>query len=215
MNSSARPPIAAESSPPDTAFRQWVSCDPGAELPAALGRYHLYVSYACPWAHRAVIVRALKGLESAVSLSTVEPIRDERGWAFGPKAGETFDPVNGFRYSRKQTLRPTAIDLNELVSANVNSGVYRCGFARSQAAYDIAFKHLFDTLDWLDARLEKSRCLIGEEPTLADWRLFPTLARFDAVYFGLFTRAAMLIALISNVTLLPLLLNRIKPFASQ
>jgi len=187
-----------------------------------------------------VIVRALKGLESAVSLSTVEPIRDERGWAFGPKAGETFDPVNGFRYLSEAYLASDAAysgrvsvpvlwdretgrivnnesseiiqmlnsefgpwsetsldlypgelraeidDLNELVSANVNSGVYRCGFARSQAAYDIAFKHLFDTLDWLDARLEKSRCLIGEEPTLADWRLFPTLARFDAVYFGLF-----------------------------
>ena len=187
-----------------------------------------------------MIVRALKGLESVVSLSAVEPIRDEGGWAFGPKAGETFDPVNGFQslseayrasdaaYSGRVSvpvlwdretgrivnnesaeiiqmlnsefdpwsdasldlypgeLRAEIDDLNELVYANVNSGVYRCGFARSQAAYDVAFEHLFATLDWLDARLEHSRCLVGDEPSLADWRLFPTLVRFDAVYFGLF-----------------------------
>jgi len=238
--SPVRPAIAPGSAPPDTAFRRWISSDPGADFPAALGRYHLYVSHACPWSHRAVIVRALKGLTSVVSLSAVEPIRDERGWAFGPEAGETSDPVNGFRYLSEayratdaaysgrvsvpvlwdretgqivnnesseiiqmfnsefdawgaasldlypSELRTEIDDVNELVYANVNRGVYRCGFARSQTAYDVAFEHLFATLDWLDSRLEDSRCLVGEEPTLADWRLYPTLIRFDAVYFGLF-----------------------------
>ncbi len=239
-SSLARPEIAPESGPSDSAFRRWVSADSGAELPAAQGRYHLYVSHACPWAHRTVIVRALKALESVVSLSTVEPIREEGGWAFGPKTSETFDPVNGFQhlaeayratdaaYSGRFSvpvlwdretgqivnnesseiiqmlnsefdqwgdasldlypaeLRAEIDEVDEVVYANVNSGVYRCGFARSQAAYDAAFEHLFETLAWLDAKLEHNRCLVGEAPTLADWRLFPTLVRFDAVYFGLF-----------------------------
>ena len=83
-------------------------------------------------------------------------------------------------------LRAEIDEVDEVVYANVNSGVYRCGFARSQAAYDAAFEHLFETLAWLDAELEHNRCLVGEAPTLADWRLFTTLVRFDAVYFGLF-----------------------------
>jgi putative glutathione S-transferase len=239
-SSLARPAIAPGSRPSDSAFRRWVSAESDADLPAAPGRYHLYVSHACPWAHRTIIVRALKGLDSAVSLSAVEPVRHKGGWAFGPKSSETFDPVNGFQhlseayratdaaYSGRfnvpvlwdretsrivnnesseiirmlnsefdqwgdastdlypDELRTEIDEINELVYANVNSGVYRCGFARSQAAYDVGFKHLFETLDWLDARLEHTCWLVGDQPTLADWRLFPTLVRFDAVYFGLF-----------------------------
>ncbi|MGI9658647.1 MAG: glutathione S-transferase family protein, partial [Gaiellaceae bacterium] len=190
--------------------------------------------------HRTLIVRRLKKLEDVISLSVVEPIRDERGWAFGPAGSDTGDPINGGKflaeayfasasdYSGRVSVpvlwdRETArivnnesseiiqmlnsefdewgddsIDLypadlqeeidhvNEAVYANVNNAVYRCGFAQTQEAYDVAFAELFDTLDWLDERLANSRFLVGSEPTLADWRLFPTLVRFDAVYVGHF-----------------------------
>jgi putative glutathione S-transferase len=196
------------------------------------------VCLACPWSHRAVIVRALRGLEAAVSMSLADPFRDERGWAF--TGGEFVDPVNGFSFlseaylasdpgyrvrvtvpvlwdkvgrcivsnesadivrmfngvfdavaERHVDLYPpqlrSEIDaVNEVVYGAVNNGVYKAGFARSQEAYDEAYERLFAALDRLEARLGRSRYLIGSEPTEADWRLFPTLVRFDAVYYGHF-----------------------------
>ena len=230
-------------------FRRWVTADPGAEFPIEAGRYHLYVSLACPWSHRAVIVRVVKGLDEAIGISYAAPFRDQRGWAF---TGERFvepatgltgayaDPVNGFAFLReaytatdsgfegrvtvpvlwdKKTgqivsnessdivrmfndafdpvarghvdLYPagqrTQIDeLNAFVYDKVNNGVYKAGFARSQAAYDVAFHELFAALGELESRLARRRFLLGDEITEADWRLFPTLVRFDAVYYSHF-----------------------------
>jgi putative glutathione S-transferase len=216
-------------------FRGRISAD--GEFPAAPGRYALYISYACPWAHRQAIVRELKGLQDVVGLAVVDPVRDGRGWAFRPGDGLTLDPFNGFvllreayeasqpgyaghvsvpvlwdtathqivsnnfpdisldlgsRFDRWATnpgldlyperLRPEIDSLNELVYRTVNNGVYRCGFARSQAAYDEAVAELFQTLDLLEARLADSTYLFGDALTEADVRLWPTLARFDAVY---------------------------------
>ncbi|GAB3297547.1 glutathione S-transferase family protein [Parasphingorhabdus pacifica] len=204
------------------------------------GRYRLVVSLACPWAHRSVIVRRLLGLEDAISLAVVDPIRDERGWRFTLDPGGT-DPVTGLSFLAEAYLAadpdfdgrytvPAVIDvesgqvvtndfpqltldfstewtplhrrgapdlypaglreeideINELVYTDVNNGVYRCGFATSQAAYDVAFDRLFVRLDWLSRRLENSRYLVGEAITEADVRLFTTLVRFDAVYHGHF-----------------------------
>lgn len=224
----------------ESAFRRWVTADGSSGFRASPGRYHLYVSLACPWAHRAVIVRRLQSLEDVVSLSVVDPIRDEVGWAFreGPDHGP--DPINGFAYLREaylatdpsfaervtvpvlwdretgtivnnesseiirmlngefnewgnasldlypRHLRAAIDEINDEVYANVNNGVYRCGLATSQEAYDRAFAQLFETLDALDERLGERRFLVGDEPTEADWRLFPTLVRFDAVYVGHF-----------------------------
>ncbi|HXV74754.1 MAG TPA: glutathione S-transferase family protein [Candidatus Polarisedimenticolaceae bacterium] len=223
-----------------SAFRQWVTADPGADHPAEPGRYHLYVSYACPWAHRTIIFRRLKRLERVVSMTVVDPVRDERGWAFtaGPGCGP--DPINGFRFlaeayratdptfharpsvpvlwdkktgrivsnesseiirmfnrefdewaDRDVDFYPEAwrgeIDgINDVVYTHVNNGVYRCGFATTQAAYDEAFEALFTTLDDLERRLAHRRYLVGDRLTEADWRLFTTLIRFDPVYVGHF-----------------------------
>jgi putative glutathione S-transferase len=219
-----------------SAFRDWVSADGSTGLRAEPGRYHLYVSYACPWAHRTIIVRALKGLQQVISMSAVDPIRDARGWAFRDGPGHGPDPVNDFgfladayratdpsfegrvtvpvlwdrRTSRivnnesaeiirmlgsefdafgdasvdlyPEALREEIDRLNALIYDTVNNGVYRCGFAQSQEAYDEAIGPLFDTLDTLEERLAGSRYLLGDQPTEADWRLFPTLVRFDPVY---------------------------------
>jgi len=222
-------------------FRDWVEADPGARFPAEPGRYHLYVSLACPWAHRTVIVRALKGLERVISMSVVDPIRDERGWAFRPGRGHGPDPVNGFDYLAEayaasdpsfggrvtvpvlwdtQTgrivnnessevirmlnsafdgfaanpdldlypagLREEIDAINAVVYDNVNNGVYRCGFAGTQEAYDEAFDALFRTMDDLEVRLLGQRYLVGDRITESDWRLFTTLLRFDPVYVGHF-----------------------------
>lgn len=225
----------------DSGFRDWVSADGSSGYPAAAGRYHLYVSLACPWAHRTVIVRRLKGLEDAIGMSVVDPIRDELGWAFREQGGGTGDPVNGWAYlsegylasdpsfdarvsvpvlwDRKTgrivnnesadiivmlneafdafasnpeldlypaPLRGEIDELNARVYETLNNGVYRAGFASSQEAYEEAVYPLFDTLDMLDERLAARRYLFGSAPTLADWRLFPTLLRFDPVYAGHF-----------------------------
>jgi putative glutathione S-transferase len=201
------------------------------------GRYHLYVSLACPWAHRTIIVRKLLGLEDVISMSVVDPIRDERGWAFRDGPGYSRDPVNGFsflseaylatdptynlRYTvpciwDRKTKRlvtnnfpditidfetqfgayvdPSAPDLypeqlraeiDEIATViyhDVNDGVYRAGFATTQEAYEQAFDALFARLDWLEERLSSRRFLLGDRITEADIRLYPTLARFDAVY---------------------------------
>ncbi|MDP9400028.1 MAG: glutathione S-transferase family protein [Actinomycetota bacterium] len=212
--------------------------EPGGAHPPEAGRYHLYVSFACPWAHRTIIGRRLKGLEEAISLSEVDPIRDERGWAF--TGGRYTDPVNGFRFLSEayratdpdfdgrvsvpvlwdkaagrivnnesadvlrmldsawgelaedrvqlypEPLRDEIDAWNERVYATVNNGVYRTGFATTQAAYDDAFEALFATLDELEGHLATRRFLVGPAPTEADWRLFTTLVRFDAVYVSHF-----------------------------
>jgi putative glutathione S-transferase len=219
-----------------SAFRDRVSADGGTGFAAEPGRYHLYVSLACPWAHRTIIVRRLKGLEDVVSLSVVDPVRDERGWAFREGPGHGPDPVNGFDFLSQaylasapgyhgrvtvpvlwdratgrivnnesadivrmlnrefdafgdasldlypEHLRDEIDAVNELVYETVNNGVYRCGFARTQQAYDEAIGPLFQTLDMLEERLAGSRFLVGDAITEADWRLFTTLVRFDAVY---------------------------------
>lgn len=227
----------------ESTFRDWVTADGSAGYPAQAGRYHLYVSLACPWAHRAVILRELKGLRDAIGMSIVDPIRDQRGWAFTAAPGTTPDDVNGWAYLSEGYLASDAdfdarvtvpvlwdtktarivnnesadiivmlnsafdafattadldfypaalraeIDaINATVYDNVNNGVYRAGFASSQEAYEEAVFPLFETLDELDARLATRRYLIGDgtRQTLADWRLFTTLLRFDPVYVGHF-----------------------------
>jgi putative glutathione S-transferase len=197
------------------------------------GRYHLYVSLACPWASRIVIARQLKGLEDVLPMTVVDPIRDDRGWRFTP---DEPDPVNGFAFLKEayaltdpgfadrvtvpvlfdthtnrivnnesaeilrmlngwsQTgpdlypadLRSAIDEVNDRVYTTVNNGVYRAGFATTQAAYEEAFDELFASLDWLDDRLATRRYLLGDDLTEADWRLFVTLVRFDAVYVGHF-----------------------------
>jgi glutathionyl-hydroquinone reductase len=210
-------------------FREWVA-------DGEPGRYHLYVAASCPWCHRTMIVRELMGLESAVGISCLDPIRDERGWAF--TGGKFVDEIEGMRFlaeayertDRASTAHITApvlwdrqtkrivnnesseiirmfetgafgtdgpelypaalaseIDaINERVYETLNDGVYRCGFARTQAAYEAAFWPLFETLGWLEELLDSRRYLLGDQRTEADWRLFPTLVRFDAVYYSHF-----------------------------
>jgi len=224
----------------DDAFREWVTRDGSSRFPAAAGRYHLYVSWACPWAHRTIVVRRLKGLEKIIGMTVVDPVRDDRGWAFREGPGHTADPINGFKFLSeaylltephyrgrvtvpvlwdKQTKRivsnsdddllrmlnsafdglgvndldlypkehRTEIDqLNQLIYETVNNGVYRAGFATTQSAYESAVVPLFQTLDQLEDRLSKRRYLFGDRPLETDWRLFVTLVRFDAVYYGHF-----------------------------
>ncbi|HZU13443.1 MAG TPA: glutathione S-transferase family protein [Chloroflexota bacterium] len=215
-------------------FRDRITADGSSGFPAEAGRYHLYVSLACPWAHRAVIVRQLLGLENVVSLSVVDPVRDERGWEF---SDEFPDPINGFRFLSEayrrsdpsydarytvptlwdmktgrivsnnfpditidletqfkafqrpgapdlypEPLRPAIDRLIEEIYEDVNDGVYRAGFAQSQEAYEYAVGRLFARLDALEEHLATRRYLLGDQITEADIRLYPTLARFDAVY---------------------------------
>jgi glutathionyl-hydroquinone reductase len=227
-------------------FRHWVTQDghpgPSGEggFRAARGRYHLYVSLACPFAHRTVIMRRLKRLEDVISMSVVEPVMGEQGWEFGDGPGATLDTVSGKqrlgeiylladpRYSGRVSVpvlwdkeRRTIVNnespeimrmlnaafagfteertdyypaalkeeidrVNALVFKDVNAGVYRAGFATTQAAYDVAFRDLFAALAALDERLGQQRYLAGGQITEADWRLFTTLLRFDAVYFSHF-----------------------------
>lgn len=227
-------------------FRNWVTAD-GAAGPsgkggfkAEPGRYHLYVSLACPWAHRTLIVRALKGLEKMISVSVVHWYMAENGWTFDVGDGVVPDTVNGAQflhqvytkakpdYSGRVTvpvlwdkhtktivsnespeiirmfnaafdevgavqgdyypehLRSEIDALNDRIYTTVNNGVYRCGFATTQAAYEEAITPLFDTLDWLEDILSRKRYLTGGQITEADWRLFTTLIRFDPVYVGHF-----------------------------
>lgn len=235
----------------EAAFRSWITPDGepapsgGADFKAEPGRYHLYVSLACPWAHRTLIFRKLKKLDEVISVSVVDPFMGENGWAFRASngsltAGSTPDTVNGARYlyqiyvkakpdysgrvtvpvlwDRKTgtivnnesseiirmfnrafdrfgdasldfypgELRAEIDRINSIVYDNVNNGVYRCGFATTQEAYEEAFDALFRTLGELEARLARQRYLAGSRLTEADWRLFTTLVRFDAVYYGHF-----------------------------
>jgi glutathionyl-hydroquinone reductase len=230
----------------DAAFRNWVTRDgspgPSGEggFKADPGRYHLYVAYACPWAHRTLIVRELKGLTDAIDVSIVHPFMGRMGWSFEHDGDAQGDPLFGASYVHEIYLRAkpdytgrasvpvlwdkergtivsnesseiirmlnsafdewgdASVDLypkplraeidavNEGVYHNVNNGVYKCGFATSQEAYEEAFGALFGELDGLEARLARHRYLVGERLTEADWRLFPTLVRFDPVYVGHF-----------------------------
>ena len=224
-------------------FRDRISRDGSSGFPAEAGRYHLYVGYHCPWAHRTILYRALKGLEDAISISYCLPGFGEQGWNYGtdPKSPEaTEDQVNGFRYlweayvasdpdytgkctipalwdkkTRRivnnesseiirflnsefvgvagndkdfypEPLRTEIDEINAFTYANINNGVYRCGFATTQEAYEEAYDALFAALDTVEARLAKQRYLVGDQPTEADWRLFTTLVRFDVAYFSLF-----------------------------
>jgi putative glutathione S-transferase len=231
---------------PAPRFRNWITADggPGASgeggFAAARGRYHLYVSLACPWAHRTVIMRMLKGLEDVVSMSVVEPLYGPHGWRFGDSPGTIPDRVNGarelaeiylladpkytgrvsvpalwdkerrtlvnnespeiirmlndafgrFTNSRSdyypQALRGEIDRVNALVYDNINNGVYRAGFASAQDAYEEAFRAVFAALDEIEIRLSRHRYLVGVDITEADWRLFCTLIRFDAVYYSHF-----------------------------
>jgi putative glutathione S-transferase len=225
----------------ETQFRNWITPD-GAPGPsgeggfaAAPGRYHLYIAMACPWAHRTLIVRMLKRLETTIGVSTVETILDDGGWRFSQArpdhlggrerlhelyrqarpdySGRASVPVlwdaerativsnesseiirmfnsafdgigaNASLDLYPQPLRAEIDRLNAIVYPTVNNGVYRTGFARTQEAYDEGVTAMFETLDMLDARLADHRYLTGDRLTEADWRLFTTLVRFDAVYF--------------------------------
>lgn len=222
----------------ENAFRDRVSADGSTAFKAEQGRYHVYVCYACPWASRTIIYRELKGLEDVISMTPVDPVRDEKGWKFFE---DDPDPINGFRYLSeayhltdpdfsdrvtvpvlwdKQTnravnnesseiirmlnsefnefarnpevdlypeeLRSEIDALNGRIYDSINNGVYRAGFAASQEAYEEAFIELFEALDWVDDLLAEKRFLNGSSITEADWRLFVTLIRFDAVYVGHF-----------------------------
>ncbi|WP_299502128.1 glutathione S-transferase family protein [uncultured Roseobacter sp.] len=224
-------------------FRNWITVD-GAAGPsgeagykADSGRYHLYVSYACPWAHRTLIFRKLKGLEDHIGVSVVHPDMLIDGWTFETDdqgaTGDTLyempfarniytkaDPVFSGRVTvpilwdkERETIVsnesseiirmfnlafdgitgntndywPNALHdaialVNDRIYDTLNNGVYKCGFATTQSAYDAAVTPLFETLDWLEARLADSRYLMGDRQTEADWRLFTTLVRFDPVY---------------------------------
>ena len=226
----------------DAAFRNWITADgqPGPTgtggFKVEAGRYHLYVSEACPWAHRTLIFRKLKGLEDMIPVTVVDPLMLENGWEIAPGA----DPVNNARflhqvytaakpdYTGRVTvpalwdrktgtivsnesadivrmfnaafdgvgaapgdfyphhLREEIDQVNERVYATVNNGVYKAGFATTQAAYGEAVSALFDSLDWLETRLATWPYVAGCRITEADWRLFTTLIRFDAVYHGHF-----------------------------
>ena len=226
-----------------TAWRNWVTPD-GAPGPtgtggfaAESGRYHLYVCLACPWAHRTLIFRALKGLAPHIDVSAVHPDMLAEGWEFRTDfPGATGDDLFGSRYLREiylradpkasgrvtvpvlwdkktgtivsnesaeiirmfnsafngltgnsddywpEDLRPQIEALNARIYDSVNNGVYKAGFATSQAAYDEGVIPLFESLDWLEDLLGQNRYLTGDRLTEADWRLFTTLVRFDPVY---------------------------------
>ena len=227
----------------EAVFRNWITADGSAGpsgtegFAAQSGRYHLYVSYACPWAHRTLIFRALKGLGDHIGVSVVHPDMLSDGWTFKTDAyGATGDDLFGLAFARDlytradpdftgrvtmpilwdkaqntivsnesseiirmfnaafdgitnnrddywpTELRDAIAPVNDRIYDTLNNGVYKCGFATTQAAYDAAVKPLFDTLDWLDARLSDHRYVMGDRITEADWRLFTTLVRFDSVY---------------------------------
>ncbi|MDH3232312.1 MAG: glutathione S-transferase family protein [Alphaproteobacteria bacterium] len=230
----------------EAAFRNWVTRDgsPGPSgdggFKAEPGRYHLYVAYACPWAHRTLIVRELKGLTDVIDVSIVHPFMGKMGWSFEKDGDAQGDPLFGAKYIHEIYIRGLAnytgrasvpvlwdkergtvasnesseiirmfnsefdewgdpsVDLypeplraeidavNEGIYHNLNNGVYKCGFATSQEAYEEAFHALFDEVEGLEARLATNRYLVGDRITEADWRLFATLVRFDPVYFGHF-----------------------------
>ncbi len=227
-------------------FRNWITADgsPGPSgktgFKAEAGRYHLFAAINCPWAHRTLIYRQIKGLKDMISLSLVAPLRTDQGWVFDPEQprfqdrlydlsaihqiytradaeysgratvpvlwdkqeqtivstesaeiirmfNSAFDAITGntldfYPLARRQEIDP----LNDFIYTNINNGTYKAGFARTQEAYNEAVVALFEALDSLEDRLSKSRYLLGEQLTEADWRLLPTLARFDVGYYSAF-----------------------------
>lgn len=230
----------------DAQFRHWITPDGSAGptgksgFKAEAGRYHLYVSLACPWAHRTLIFRKLKGLDGMIDVSVVHWLMREKGWTFSPGPNVVPDPLFQADYLYqiylqadrhysgrvtvpvlwdKQTqtivnnesseiirmfnsafddigatpgdyypeaLRSKIDGFNDRIYHTVNNGVYKCGFATTQTAYEEAIAPLFESLDWLEGILQDQRFLTGEQITEADWRLFTTLIRFDPVYVGHF-----------------------------
>ena len=227
----------------ESLFRNWVTADGSAGptgtggFAAEAGRYHLYVSLACPWAHRTLIFRQLKGLEDVISVSVVEPLMMEHGWEFSEQypddlygldymhqiyskvdpsitsrvtvpvlwdkqqqtivsnesaeiirmLNSAFNDITGNQVDYYPAQLRAEIDLlNDWIYPTINNGVYRAGFATTQQAYETAYRDLFAALDDIELRLSTRRYLTGEQITEADWRLFTTLLRFDAVYFGHF-----------------------------
>ncbi|MGI3169304.1 glutathione S-transferase family protein [Pseudooceanicola sp. C21-150M6] len=225
-----------------SSFRSWVTADGSAGptgdagFKAESGRYHLYVAYACPWAHRTLIFRQIKGLADHITVSVVHPEMLDDGWTFKDYPGSTGDDLLGKNYLHQvytaadpqattrvtvpvlwdkaqstivsnesaeiirmmnsafdgitgntddyypEALRPRIDEVNDRIYDTVNNGVYKCGFAGSQKAYDKAISPLFDSLDWIESLLAENRYLTGDQITEADWRLFTTLIRFDKVY---------------------------------
>lgn len=216
---------------PESQFRNTVG---SKSFPAESQRYRLYVGLGCPWAHRTLVVRALKGLQDVIDVVVVQPSDTEGGWVFASEhqgchnlrdlyllaqpgyEGRCTVPVLWDTQTQKivnnesseiivnlnsafndlaqqpdldlypEALRPSIDQWNEKIYHAVNNGVYRCGFAQTQTAYDQACKELFDVLDEIDTTLAHQRYLCGDTLTLADVRLFPTLFRFDVAYYGLF-----------------------------
>ena len=243
----------------ESSCRNWVTPDGMAGptgvggFPAELNRYHLYVSAACPWAHRTVIFRKLKHLESVIGLSIVEPDMLNSGWTFSAE-GRFIDHLHGYQYMHEvytrsdkeftgqitvpvlwdkklhtivnnesseiirmlntafnaftivktdfypKKLRLAIDEINQPIYENINNGVYRCGFATTQIAYEKAFDRLFNELDRVEAILSEKRYLLRDQITEADWRLFTTLIRFDAVYVGHFKCNLRRIADYSNLS---------------
>lgn len=216
-------------------FRNWIT--PDGEFPAEPDRYHLYVSYACPWAHRTLIFREIKGLSDLITVSVVHPDMLTDGWTFATDyPGATGDTLYDLPFARDiyikadpqisgrvtvpilwdkkretvvsnesseiirmfnsafndvtgntddywpEEMRDAIEEVNGRIYDTLNNGVYRSGFATSQSAYDEAATQLFDTMEWLEQRLSQNRYLMGDRLTEADWRLVPTLFRFDPVY---------------------------------
>ncbi len=229
----------------ESTFRHWITPDGKAGISGKSGfkaeknRYHLYISNACPWAHRTLIFRKLKGLEKCIGLSIVEPDMLDQGWTFSSD-GDYQDHLYQSRFMHQlytkadknftgqitvpvlwdkkfQTIvnnesseiirmfnsafnaytdiktdyYPTELqdeidDINLAIYENINNGVYRCGFATSQTAYETAFDNLFNELDKIEKLLSQQAYLVGQQITEADWRLFTTLIRFDTIYVGHF-----------------------------
>ena len=213
-----------------TSFHSWVTADGSSGFPAEESRYHLYISLACPWAHRTLLVRNLKGLQSVIPLHIVDPLMLENGWTLSERGQPQFlhnfyalaDPnytgrvtvpvlwdsvtrtivnnesqeivrilnreFNAFAEEPDLDFYPDDLkseisEINARVYSGLNNGVYKAGFASTQDAYAAAVREVFATLDWLEERLAQHRYLLGERITEADWRLFTTLVRFDAVYY--------------------------------
>ena len=231
----------------DSRFRNWITPDGEQGFKAEKGRYHLYVSLACPWAHRTLIFRKLKKLEDYIDVTVVDPIMLENGWELNDplynidylyqlylKADASYEgrvtvPVLWDKQTESivnnesseiirmfntvfnhltgnhddyypRVLREQIYKINKRVYSTINNGVYRAGFATTQAAYEEAFQALFESLDWIEEILSRQRYLAGHILTEADWRLFTTLIRFDAVYFGHFKTNRQLLSSFPNIS---------------
>lgn len=234
MSKLAPPSKSGEYIRPSSQFRNFVGKEEGNPYQPAVGRYNLFVGLGCPWAHRTLVVRSLKGLEDVISVSNVSPSPIEGGWVLDSEEegcrtlaelyelakpgynGRSTVPVLWDKQTKtivnnesaeiivmlnsefNEFAKHLSLDLypkelkekidwwNEKIYNSVNNGVYRCGFAQTQSAYEQACDELFTTLDEIDAALKTNRYLCGENVTLADVRLFTTLFRFDVAYYGLF-----------------------------